>query len=216
MEVTDFEKRIYNAFLVASRRAVNKPFRLRQDFSDIKPEVYTALKKLSAFFLDNPTVNINDFFTAPYKLYEDPGYLSIESFLKRTAITWYTLYMANKRCADPDADDALADTVKAFKFVLEYCVKEKITLAQYKTKTEKDIPVCLLHLRSNDINFYLIHSLDIQRILYNIGVDWLDFYISNFDGIFRETLTKYRRSTKTKKLAATAIIRINNKLNEYE
>ena len=38
-DITQEEKNIYNAFLIASKKSKNKPFKLRQDFSKLDDEI---------------------------------------------------------------------------------------------------------------------------------------------------------------------------------
>ena len=59
----EFEKQIYNTYLIVSRSINNKPFKTRKDFTNFekKPE-YLAVKKLAAFFKKHRQLNINSFF----------------------------------------------------------------------------------------------------------------------------------------------------------
>ena len=49
--MNEFEKQIYNTYIIVSRSINNKPFKVRKDFTDFekKPE-YLAVKKLAIFF----------------------------------------------------------------------------------------------------------------------------------------------------------------------
>ena len=80
-------EQIYNTYLRVSRTKKNLPFKLRKDFSDIqKEERYPILLKLENFFKRNPYVNLNDFFEAPYHVYEDEKDFILDFYLSQKAV----------------------------------------------------------------------------------------------------------------------------------
>ena len=94
--LTEQEKRIYNSYLIASRTAKSKPFKLRQNFDSIDDQTYLVLKKLGIFFEKNSNVKQVDFFTAPFSYYGSDNFFDLNYFLTPKAIKCYSLYVKKK------------------------------------------------------------------------------------------------------------------------
>jgi hypothetical protein len=90
---TDKQKRIYNHHLVESRKAKGKPFRIRKDFSKLKPEHKIVLEKLDRLFSKYSDINVSNFFIAPYKIYPNDEYFDLKFYTTQKAIFVYKLYM---------------------------------------------------------------------------------------------------------------------------
>ena len=92
--MTDFEKRIYNSYLAVTRSMNNKPFRLRKNFDGFedKPE-YIYVKKLANLFNRHHNLNIDDFFRAPFTIYQDPEIYSIQFYTTQKAIKVYKIHL---------------------------------------------------------------------------------------------------------------------------
>ena len=69
--MTDFEKLIYNIHLKVSRVTKNKPYKNRINFDSLDEDKKFLCKKLAYFFTKHKNVNIDKFFYAPYKIYQD-------------------------------------------------------------------------------------------------------------------------------------------------
>lgn len=212
--VTDFEKQIYNAYLAALGRANNRPFRGRKNFDDLKNDVYCELKKLSEFFSKNKTVNVQDFFNAPFVVHEDDKYQPLEYFNTYKAVQAYTKYQKVK---ETDTDKLFEYTKAGLAFVYQFCEQNKMFLNQYKThRSDTDIPICLVHLKEHKINFFTLHTLEIREELYKLDREWRDFYVKDFDELFRKTYTNFsyaqEQKTKLKRIKEA----IERKLKVYE
>ncbi|NBW58174.1 hypothetical protein EBR43_10440, partial [bacterium] len=66
--MSEFEKFIYNSYLKVFKTATNSPYKLRKNFSDINDEAFICVKKLASFFKRFPSIDIESFFKAPYKI----------------------------------------------------------------------------------------------------------------------------------------------------
>lgn len=215
-ELTDYEKRLYNFYLASLAKANNRPYRHRKNFDKLSSESYVALKKLSQQ-LHHTEIDLSLFFNAPYIIHPDDKFQRIGYYLTPKAIKCYTMVVARRDKLDADSEESLEYFKAGSKFLLEYCIENKLTVDEYKdAKTENAIPVALLHLKQHKINFYIIHALDLQSELYKLSVDWLSFFISDFENIFRDTKIKYNKSTQLKPKALQVIGAITNKLKQYK
>jgi hypothetical protein len=209
-ELTVDEQFIYNAYLIASRRAKNQPVRLRKDFSKITDEVYIQLKKLGSFFEANKSIPLNEFFWSPYEAYSKDEFFDLGFYTTRKAIVAYTRYMHKKETQDPDSDNCINDCKQALKTIYNYCVDHKSTLQRYKLDT--GIPAFLLHLKEHKINFYIIHGLDVDRSLKNIEQELLDFYCKDFYTMYSSTRVKFLSSKHLKEVVRKGLKIIEEKL----
>jgi hypothetical protein len=205
MVLTNYEKQIYNDFLVASRTTKHKPFKIRQDFSKLQPSVYCNLKKISSFFQRNAQIKPKDFFSAPYKYYGAEDYFSLEFFNTPKAIRCYSLYLEQRERDDPDNQDNIARSKECCKFIYNFCIQHNLTLTQYKTYNNGTTPVILQHLRDHSINFYTIHGLDCERVLRTVESNLLDFFIKDFYKILDETRLNFQKSTQLKVIIRKAL-----------
>lgn len=212
MSLTDREKSIYNSYLIASRAAKNKPFKLRQDFTNIDSQTYTSLKKLGIFFEKNNSIRQSDFFTAPYEYYGKDSYFEIGYFLTSRAIKCYTLYQRDKLSKDPDSDSVVDSCKECCSFIYKFCKENKITLQEYKNLINGTTPLVLQHLREHKINFYIIHGLDCDRILRQVESELLEFFVSNFQSLIVETRVNFQRSTRLKNVVREALSIIEKEL----
>ena len=70
-DITLSEKNIYNKYLAVTRSSQGKPFKLRKQFDDLDDHKTACLKKLSLFFNKFKHVDMDDFFSAPWRIYND-------------------------------------------------------------------------------------------------------------------------------------------------
>ena len=138
--ITEKEKSIYNSYLYASRKAKNKPVRLRQNFDNLESKDEVSLKKLNLLLSKYNHINYSDFFIAPYKVYGPDNYFDLSFFNTRKAIKCYSLYCRDKEVQNPDSDECISTLKECLKFIYDYCEEEKITLAQYKNYSNVDTP----------------------------------------------------------------------------
>ena len=211
-DITPEEKTIYNSFLISSKKSKNKPFKLRQNFSNLSDEIYIALKKLSTFFTNNKNISINDFFWAPYEVYSKEEYFDISFYNTRKAIIAYTQYMRQKETQDADSESCINECKTGLKHIYNFCANQHIDINKYKQLNNTSIPIFLLHLKEHKINFYILHGLAIESQIKRIESDLLDFYFKDFYDIYYKTRTKYTTSSKLKHTIKQALEIIQTKL----
>ena len=210
-DITEDEKYIYNAFLIALRKSKNKPYRVRFDFSDISDEVYINLKKLGAFFKAHNNINYNDFFWAPYEVYSKEEYFDLGFYKTRKAIVAYTQYMRKKETQDPDSEGCINECKEGLKNIYTECLVHGINLVQYKESTPP-VPMYLIHLKSHIINFYILHGLEVEKQIKSIEPELLDFYWKDFYEIYYKTRTKFTTSQRLKTVIREGLKIIEKKL----
>jgi hypothetical protein len=214
-DITEDEKYIYNAFLIASRKSKNKPFRVRSDFSDISDEVFINLKKLGVFFKSHKNINYNDFFWAPYEVYSKDEYFDLSFYNTRKAIVSYTQYIRKKETQDPDNDICINECKEGLKNIYTECVSQGINLAQYKASTPP-VPMFLIHLKSHLINFYILHGLDVDKQIKSVEPELLDFYCKDFYDMFYKTRNRFIASQRLKTVIREGLKIIEKKLLNFQ
>lgn len=201
------EKYIYNCYLETSRKLNNKPFRYRQDFEGFEDkEEYGYIVKLAYMFNKFSTINVKDFFEAPYFVYNEK-YFDLKFFTTQRAKKSYTIYETTFLPNNPDHEQSLIKIKSSFMFIFKFCKEQGISIEKYCTyiKPGDKIHSFLLHMKSRDISIYSLFILpnfdksvaqydtEIKSLLFGDTLLNLNFY-----------RTKYYSSTKAKKLCVSA------------
>jgi len=197
MSITELDKQIYNAYLIASRTAKNKPFKIRENFNKIDDKTYILLKKLALLFEHNKSVNIQDFFKAPF-LYYNIDYVDLQFFTTPKAIKCYSLYKKKQETLSPDCEENIIKCKQCCSFIKRYCTTNNLTLSEYKHINSGTTPLVLQHLRDHSINFYIIHGLECDRIIRQVEPDLLEFFITDFNKLLNDTRINFQQSLKLK------------------
>ncbi len=197
------KQRIYNDHLATSRSMRDKPFRIRKNFENFDKDKEIYLDRLNKFFGSYPNIDIKEYFSAPYYLYDDVDYFDLEYFTTQKAKKDYAQYMKQLELMAPDSEQSLKRLIQGFKFISKFCKERDLTLQDYMSFSEKNIPSVLEHLKNHDINFYVIHALGITK--FDIENRILEFMFKDFWKTFQKTKNMFYASTKMKKLAKQAI-----------
>ena len=223
--ITEKEKHIYNSFLYASRKAKDKPVRLRQNFDNLQSKDEIALKKLSLLLSKYSHINYSDFFIAPYKVYkEDNNYFDLSFFNTRRAIKCYTLYCKDKEVQNPDSEESIDTLKNCLKFIYSYCTDKKITLEEYKTyvpgtgvefSRQGAIPEIFWHLKDHKINFYTLHAFNIDAAVMCKDREIFDWFVKDFTDLYSKTRVKFVSSKLLKHKAKKGLKIIEQKLLKF-
>lgn len=208
--VNDFEKKIYNTFLIQGRKANNKPFKIRKNFDDLDEEVVSVLRRLSTFFINYPSIDTEIYFSAPYKLYPDEEYYKLDYFLSPQAKKAYTLYIKSLELEDPDSNNSLKRLLDSLNFVYKYCLENKLQLQEYKDFMVGTLPVFVDHLKHHHITYYTLHALTFDKI--SVESQILEYIFSEFFSTFQKTKNKFYASKKMKEFAKKAKNKITKQL----
>lgn len=213
--ITDFEKRVYNDYLATSRSLQNKPFKLRQDFSDFeKDENYLWVRKLAALFSKFPTIKVKDFFTAPYKIYTESTIYSLKYYCSPAARRVYTMYL-NQKVEDADSPEVIADVKDSLVFILNFCKANNLTLDQYIPHQAQNMSSFLLHLKSRSINIYVLFGFqNFEEYYYKLEKDMRDFMFFETDKKMPVLRTKYLASKKCKLIVQKGLEKLQCLLNK--
>lgn len=216
--ITEKEKSIYNSYLYASRKAKNKPVRLRQNFDNLESRDEVSLKKLCLLLSKYTHINYSDFFIAPYKVYGADNYFDLSFFNTRKAIKCYSLYCKDKEVQNPDSEDSISTLKECLKYIFEYCLEKQITLAMYKSFKESEytdaLPVPFIHLKNHQINFYLLHALNVDKVIKE-QQGTLTWIIQDFYDLYAQTRAKFLSSKVLKDKAKKGLKIIEQKLLKF-
>ena len=208
--MTDFQKRIYNSHLAISRKMRDKPFRIRKDFSDMDQTKLDRLASLERFFNSYQNIKIDDYFAAPYAIFEDDDYFDLDFYLTSKSKKAYSQYMKKIEMDDPDSESSLNRLVDSLKFVKNFCKEKNLTLKEYPLYIEDALPNMIDHLKNHHINMYALHALGVTKIEVENRI--LDFIFSDFWISFQKTKNKFYLSKKMKEFSKQAIDKITNQL----
>jgi hypothetical protein len=203
---------IYNSHLAISRKVKNEAFRLRKKWDDLGEEKEQILIRLERFFNSYSHINIDDFFIAPHKIWEDEDYFPLEFYLTPRAIKAYTQYIKRIEIEDPDSEQSMDRLKKGFKFLYDYCKEKGLTFENYEAYLEGNLPCWTQHLKDHNINFYMLHSLGVK--VNKIEKRILDFMFGDFYKTHQTTKNKFYTSKKMKVFAEKAITEINKKITQ--
>ena len=168
----EFEKQIYNTYLIVSRSISNKPFRTRKDFTGFekKPE-YLAVKKLASFFKKHRHLNINSFFEAPFFIYNE-DYFSIDFYCTYKAISTYTKYNDNFLIDNPDSKVGNSKIKESILFITNFCKKNNIKLSDYIKHTDGNYYSFLNHIKDRQVNVYVMFAFpNFEQIIQKVSPD---------------------------------------------
>lgn len=209
--MTLFQKKIYNSHLVISRKMRDKPFRIRNDFSNLDQSKLDHLSSLERFFNSYQNIKIDDYFSAPYAIFEDDDYFDLEFFLTSKAKKAYSQYMKKIEMDDPDSESSLKRLIDSLKFIKNFCKEKNLTLEEYPVFIEESIPNMIDHLKNHHINMYALHALGVSKIEVENRI--LDFIFSDFWITFQKTKNKFFLSKKMKDFSKQAIEKVSIALN---
>lgn len=162
----EFEKQIYNTYLIVSRSINNKPFKTRKDFTNFeKKSEYLAVKKLAAFFKKHRHLNINSFFEAPFFVYNE-DYFGIDFFCTHKAIATYTRYNDNFLVENPDSKVSSKKIKESIMFITNFCKEHNIKLSDYIEHKDSSYYSFLNHIKDRKINIYILFAFkNFERVV---------------------------------------------------
>ena len=211
--VTQLEKNIYNQYLAVSRSSQGKPFKLRKKFDDLDDHKTACLKKLSLFFNKFKHIDMNDFFSAPWKIYNDNPNIDLSFYVSQRALKVYTLYIQRKAAVKPDAEEQLYDMKKSLQYILNLCNKHKITIDEYIDHRTNNIYTFVEHLRQHRVNIYVLFGFsNFEQNLKECDWDHIRFTLGDMADRLDSFRTNYITSTRAKDFVQLGI----NKLKQIQ
>lgn len=208
--ISETQKQIYNLYIKALRNNKGLPYKFRKKWDDFesKPD-YVFICKIDQMFKKYPHFFCQDFFDAPYKLYNNSSdTYTLRYYASAKAVSDYTSLLRLRILQDPENQ---MDYIKeSLMFVFNFCKEHKIKLNQYcdfKSVAQND---CLNHLRQYSISWYVAIELPgFYNLLYNLPRDEFSLYFGDVD------ITEISNNLKTSSVKARiteGIKRIDKKL----
>ena len=205
MELTDFEKKIYNTYLRILGENQGRPYTPKKDFSNLTDGLRMSLKKLSFFFETYKDVNPIMFFRSGFKG-EDKKFLELSFFTSLKASRLYAKYVREKYFNSVDNEESIKDFKEGIIFIYDFMKENHMSIMDYVLKNnESGVPWFIIHLKRQNISFYHIHALDIT--IDKFPQDWRELLVNNFEEVFYSTKKNFDASQNMKK--------IGTKLNSF-
>ena len=205
MELTDFEKKIYNTYLRILGENQGRPYTPKKDFSNLTDGLRMSLKKLSFFFETFKDVNPIMFFRSGFKG-EDTKFLELSFFTSLKASRLYAKYVREKYFNSVDNEESIKDFKEGIIFIYDFMKENHMSIMDYVLKNnESGVPWFIIHLKRQNISFYHIHALDIT--IDKFPQDWRELLVNNFEEVFYSTKKNFDASQNMKK--------IGTKLNSF-
>lgn len=205
---------IYNTYLRIQRTKKNLPFKLRKDFSDIQShEHYPTLLKLENFFKRNNYVNLNDFFLAPYEIYNDEKHFNLDFYLSQKAVKIYTLYQKKKTFMDPDSEIQVQSVLDGLKHIYKFCTENKIQLKDYLNHMNNGMHTVFVHLKEKNVSIYNCLAFDnFQSIVNKENYQVLEFMLGEIISRLPIFRTKFYASKVCKNTSVNGLKIIEKKI----
>jgi gamma-glutamylcyclotransferase (GGCT)/AIG2-like uncharacterized protein YtfP len=166
---------------------MNKPFKLKKT-SDFNEEQLKLLNRMKSILDSNPEINVDEFFIAPYYVYDKPSKpFPLKWFTNMTSFSVYSEYKKQQDNEHPDSDTAINSTVNSIKFIKEFCSEKNITLKDYFYTYKLGVfPAVVMHYIENKVNAYVMFINE------NI-VKELDYTLSDLQTLLEEKLFKLKK-----------------------
>jgi hypothetical protein len=159
--MTENEKLVYNKWLATTSQAINKPFRLRENWLNFDcRDDYPLLQRLCHFFSKHTHIKWDDFFLAPYKIRKNinAGRISLEYYTSPKAIKDYTTYMKHLMLLEPDDHQQINLIVESFKYIRDFCLEHKLYAHQYCQYKGGYTSAFLKHIKQHHVSVYAVFA----------------------------------------------------------
>lgn len=210
-----FEQRIYNLYLKTVRSRNNLPFKYRQDFSNFEqnPE-YVFVQKINNFFVKFPHIVPEDFFNAPYDIYNDIGHLDLKFYASQKAIGLWSLAQKKKQNQNPDEIGQIDFMIKSMKFISQFCIENKIKLKDYMQNNNAcNIPMCAIHFKNKEVSIYALIAIgDVEEIIKKMDEEQFRMFFEDLDVVTFKI--RFHQSETMKRGALEAVRRIEKYIDE--
>lgn len=216
--ITPSEQQIYNKFHAVTRTCMDKPFKLRKDFTDFPekfPEKIFYLKKLSLFFKRFQHISPDEFFKAPFDIYPDDNNFDLKFYTSQRALKVYTMYIQKREMKSPDSDDQLVNIKKSLEYILKFCNLNKIKIHEYTHHVTGNIPTFVQHMKECNVSVYVMFGFpDFEPILMAADKDHVKFMIGDILMSLPKYRTLFASSSLAKKFVKSGIGRIKELQSE--
>lgn len=207
---------IYNAYLGASRRAQNAPWRARKDFTGFEdtPDGFIC-KRLEMFFKKFPQINVYEFFQAPFELYKDSPYVPLKFFTTQKAIATYSIYQKQRQEESPDSDEQVKDIKKTIRYIAVYCTSKGISLEEYCNEKSGYTNKPFVDYANKLVNIYVLIKLPFfDTQVKSLSLQDRELYLKNAYNSISKFKMRLNVSTRAKFLIEEGLRLISNTTNK--
>lgn len=209
------EKIIYNVFLKISRTQAGLPFRYRKQWHGFEetPQ-YQHVLRLKNFFSRNKSVDVNEFFSAPFTIYPGESGFDLAFYSSPKAIKIYTLAQKKKLFLSPDTPYHLNNIAKGLKYIWRFCQESNIKVLDYPKFKSGVHPISIVHIKERRISVYNMFAFDdFEGELLRCDPETLRFTLGDIYDNIAVFRTKYHGSSKAKPLASLGLKKLIGKEN---
>lgn len=200
------------------RGSQDKSYTLRRDFTDFeKNPNYPKIKKISNLFKSCPHINIDDYFIAPYKVYEiDEGQVyTLDFYQSMKALGCYKQYMVIKELCDPDEDHQLEFITNSFRFIGKFCFENKLTFEEYIKYKRGFTYEWMKHYAEKKISLLCLLEYDyIYDMIMGIEEEHRSLLLGDLDKRFYTIKGEYLKSKKAQILVKYTIEKLQKILKK--
>lgn len=215
VKVSENQKRLYNKWLYHSRTMRDKPFKPRKQFDDISTLNIVSLQRLERMFARNPQIDEDEYFKAPFILYQEEDHFSLDFFAKMKCIGVFKTYKKKMMELPPDSDYQVQQITDSLKFIAKFCFMNKIRLDEY---IHHQTGVCYSwarHIKERKISPYILMEFtEIYSIIENMPEDERNLLLGEVGSRFLVYRNRYLQSDKVKYLVQKGIERIKEGINK--
>lgn len=211
LEITDFDKRVYNMWLSSVRKHSNKPFRKRVNFNDFENhKSFPFLKKLSHLFIKTPHLFRYEFFDAPYFVDKTRKYYDLKYYSSFKAISNFSSYISK---LENDPNNILSNILNSFKFIYNFCLEKNLRLSDYAFYKSIAYNDCLKHIKDHYVSPYIIFCIpELHSLIVNLEDDIYKLYYGDMN--LEELQKIYENNDEMIKLCNSLKQKISTKLLE--
>lgn len=153
--LNELEQLIYNTHLRVTRRAVNKPYKIRKNFEDVDGTTILYTQRVARLLNKFKHINVQDYFQAPFKLYGGDEYFDMKFFSSPRAMKAYTLVLQQEINTDPDTDDVIQRVIKSLHHIKDFCKTNHLDINTYTDHVTDGMNTFLLHLKQRCVHWYV-------------------------------------------------------------
>lgn len=214
--MSSLERLIYNTYLKYSRGKLGMPYRVRKHWEGFEESsAFPKVNKLKNFFTRNQNVSIDEFFNAPYTVYQGESGFDLDFYASQKAIKIYSMYLKKQmQSLLPDDEYHLKQISKGLKFILTFCKENKIKLEDYISFKEGVQSSFIIHIKERKISLYNLFGFEnFERYFYSNDPDVARFTLGEIYDMLPTYRTKFLASKKAKPLVVAGLLKIKNILS---
>lgn len=198
-------------YLKTLRQSQDKPYKLRKDFKDFeKNPNYPHIRKISNLFKSCPHISLDDYFIAPYKVYElddEDKVYTLQFYGSMKALGCYKQYMNIKELCNPDEEHQLDFIKRSFQFILKFCMDNKISYETYLNHKKGFTYEWMKHYAEKKISLLCLLEYDIiYDMIMGIEEEHRSLLLGDLEDRFYKIKGDYLNSVKARAIVKKAII----------